>query len=256
MTSVGEAIGRLAPLPEADFSEWGEVTVKPLTRYQKLTGLFLGRNWVTIPHVTHNDELDVTEVEARRKAWNAAHPDGKVTPVALVVKALVAVLRAYPMFNASLGADGETIIFKSYFNIGLAVDTPNGLLVPVLHDCDALDISAIAARSAALAEKARGKGLTMAEMSGSSITLSSLGHIGGTSFTPIINAPDVAIVGLTKLQERPVRGEGDAIEWRTLLPVSLSYDHRVINGADAARFLRALGDALNDPALFDTEGAD
>ena len=250
MTKITELLERLAPFPAMDFSEWGEVAIEPLTRYQKLTGQFLGRNWVSIPHVTHNDELDVSEAEACRREWNDAHPEAKVTPVAMVAKALVEVLRQFPMFNASLSSDGESLILKRYFNIGIAVDTPNGLLVPVIHGCDTKSAAEIAANMATLAEKARTKGLTMAEMSGSSIAVSSLGHIGGTSFTPIINSPDVAIIGLTKLIERPIRGADDALEWRLFLPVSLSYDHRVINGADAARFVVALGNALNNKALL------
>ncbi|MWV27774.1 2-oxo acid dehydrogenase subunit E2 [Aurantiacibacter rhizosphaerae] len=250
MTKITELLDRLAPFPAMDFSEWGEVEITPTTRYQKLTGQFLGRNWVGIPHVTHNDEVDVTEAEANRRAWNADNPEEKITPVAMAAKALVEVLRQFPMFNASLSEDGDALILKRYFNIGIAVDTPNGLLVPVIHGCNTQTTAEIAASMAILAEKARDKGLSMAEMSGSSITVSSLGHIGGTSFTPIINSPDVAIVGLTKLIERPVRGADDAPEWRLFLPVSLSYDHRVINGADAARFVVALGKALNDKALF------
>lgn len=250
MTKVPELLGRLAPWPAVDFSEWGEVEVSPLTRYQKLAGQFIGRNWVSIPHCTHHDELDVTDAEARRRTWNSANPSAKITPVAMIAKSLVAVLRQFPMFNASLTDDGGSLVLKRYCNIGIAVDTPNGLLVPVIHGCDSKSAAEIADRMAFLADKARGKGLAMSEMSGSSITVSSLGHIGGTAFTPIVNAPDVAIVGLTKLVERAVRGGGREPDWRLFMPVSLSYDHRVINGADAARFVLALGHAMNDEDLL------
>ena len=250
MVKVPELLDRLAPWPPTDFSEWGEIEVKPLTRYQKLTGQFLGRNWVSIPHVTHHDEVDVTNAEIVRRAWNDAHPERKITPIAMIAKALVSVLRQFPSFNSSLDESGGSLVLKRYFNIGIAVDTPSGLLVPVIHGCDDISAAEIAERLAALAEKARAKGLSMAEMAGSSITVSSLGHIGGTGFTPIINAPDVAIVGLTKLAERAVRTTYSELEWRRFLPVSLSYDHRVINGADAARFVVALGKALNEDDLL------
>jgi pyruvate dehydrogenase E2 component (dihydrolipoamide acetyltransferase) len=250
MTDVPTLLGRFAPLQPVDFAEFGEIEVKPLSRYQKLTGAFLGRNAVTIPHVTHHDDVDVTDMEARRVAWNQANPGTKLTPVVLLIKALVAALKAYPQFNTSLTPDGTSIVFKRYFNIGVAVDTPNGLLVPVLRGCDAKPVAALATELAATAQRARGKGLSMAEMSGSSISLSSLGHIGGTAFTPIINAPDVAILGVTRGRDIPTRGAENEIVWRSILPLSLSYDHRVINGADAARFTRFLGEALADPALF------
>jgi pyruvate dehydrogenase E2 component (dihydrolipoamide acetyltransferase) len=250
MADITTLLARLAPLPPADFSEFGPAEVKPLSRIQKLVGSFLGRNWVTIPHVTHHDEIDITAVEARRQDWNKAHPDNKLTPVVLLVKALVAALQKFPQFNASLSEDGNSIVYKKYFNIGMAVDTPGGLLVPVITACDTKSAGEIALELAKIAEKARTKGLTMAEMSGSSMCISSLGHIGGTAFTPIINAPDVAILGVTKTQERPARGPHDEIVWRKMLPLSLSYDHRVINGADAARFVVYIGEALNSPALF------
>lgn len=250
MGSVTDLLGGLPPFPATDFTEFGPVEIQPLSRYQKLTGGFLGRNWVAVPHVTHHDEIDVTDIEARRADWNRQHPDARVSMPVLVVKALVAALRAFPHFNASLTDDGSALVLKGYFNIGVAVDTPNGLLVPVIRGCDAKTLSEIARDLTYLAEKARGKGLSLAEMSGSSISLSSLGHIGGTAFTPIIAAPDVAILGMVKAREAPRRGEGDELEWRTMLPLSLSYDHRVINGADGARFLRFLEGALNDPDLF------
>jgi pyruvate dehydrogenase E2 component (dihydrolipoamide acetyltransferase) len=247
---VPSLLASLAPLPEVDFTEFGEVEVRKLSRIQQLTGAFLGRNWVAIPHVTHHDEVDVTETETRRVAWNKDHPDAKVTPVVLLVRALAATLADFPHFNASLGSDGKTLVLKKYFNIGIAVDSPNGLLVPVLRGVDGMGLTDLALALAAIAEKARTKGLSMAEMSGSSMCISSLGHIGGTAFTPIINAPDVAILGATAIQLRPAPGPDGGITWRKMLPLSLSYDHRVINGADAARFVKAVGKKLADEALF------
>jgi len=244
MADINTLLARLAPLPPADFAEFGEVEVKPISRIQKLTGSFLGRNWVTIPHVTHHDEVDITDVEAARRAWNAAHPDDKITIVIVLMKVMAEALKTFPQFNASLTEDGNSIVYKKYFNIGVAVDTPNGLLVPVINGCDHKLLGELAREVAAIAAKARVKGLSMKEMSGSSICISSLGHIGGTAFTPIINAPDVAILGVTRTQERPMRGKNDEIIWRQMLPLSLSYDHRLINGADAARFVAFIGGRL------------
>ncbi|MCB5945653.1 2-oxo acid dehydrogenase subunit E2 [Acidocella sp. KAb 2-4] len=250
MVDVPTYLASLAPLPEADFSEFGEVEIQPISRIQQLTGAFLGRNWVTIPHVTHHDEVDVTDAEARRTAWNKDHPEAKLTPVVLQVKALAAVLPAFPHFNASLSGDGKSLILKKYVNIGVAVDTPRGLVVPVIRNVGQNTVAELAAQLAQMAEKARTKGLSMAEMAGSSMAISSLGHIGGTAFTPIINAPDVAILGVTAVQLRPAPAPDGGIVWRKMLPLSLSYDHRVINGADAARFVRAIGQKLSDPALL------
>lgn len=250
MSTVAETLARLAPLPPSEFSEFGDVEVVPLTRYQQLSGAFLGRNWVTIPHVTHHDDIDIDGIGARRVAWEQAHPGAKLTPVVVLIKALAEALRGYPHFNASLGDDGKTLILKRYFNIGVAVDTPKGLLVPVIRGCDAKSLGEIATELAALSDKARTKGLSMSDMSGSSIALSSLGHIGGTAFTPIINAPDVAILGVSRNRSTPFPGDGGAIAWQTMLPLSLSYDHRVINGADAARFVRLLGELVNDDTLY------
>lgn len=239
-------LDHLAPWPEYDFAEFGSVTVQPLGRIQQLTASFLGRNWVAIPHVTHHDEADVTDLEADRKRWNAANPDAKVTLLVPVVKALAEALAAFPLFNSSLGADGKTLVRKSYIHIGVAVDTPQGLLVPVIRDCDKKSWAEIGAEIQAVSAKARTKGLSMAEMTGGSMTVSSLGHIGGTGFTPIVNAPEVAILGVTKLQPRPLPSADGGIDWRQMLPLSLSYDHRVINGADAARFARKIADGLTE----------
>jgi pyruvate dehydrogenase E2 component (dihydrolipoamide acetyltransferase) len=243
-------ITRLAPWPEADFSAFGETDAKPLTKIQQLTGAFLGRNWVAIPHVTHHDLADITGLETRRQAYNKAHPGQKLTPPVLIAKALVAALAAFPQFNASLDGAGKTLFYKKYFHIGFAVDTARGLLVPVIRDCDKKTAGEIAAALTAVAEKAKTKGLSIQEMSGGCITISSLGHIGGTAFTPIINAPELAILGVTRTQLQPVPGPDGSISWRQMLPLSLSYDHRVINGADAARFTRFIADQLDSEAIF------
>lgn len=247
---MADFIDSLAPWPEEDFSVFGPVAARPRSRMQQLVGKFLGRNWIRIPHVTHHDEIDVTDVEQRRTAWNNRHPDAKISPVIPVIKALALTLGDYPQFASSLDAQGEKLIEKKYAHIGVAVEVPAGLLVPVLRDCDRKPLAAIAAELTACADKARTKGLSMAEMSGGVMSVSSLGHIGGTGFTPIVNAPEVAILGMTKLQQRPRRAADGAIEWRMMLPLSLSYDHRVINGADAARFLVAISRTL-DALSFD-----
>lgn len=246
---MSDLLKNLAPWPEADFSEFGEAERKPLSRIQKFVAAFLGRNWVAIPHVTHNDDADVTALEERRKAL-AADGGPKLTPVPLLVKALSDALLAFPQFNASLDPASGELVFKKYVNIGVAVDTPGGLLVPVIRDCDKKSAAEIAGEIAALSEKARTKGLSMAEMSGGCITLTSLGHIGGTSFTPIVNAPEVAILGVTRARPVPVPAADGGVEWRQMLPLSLSYDHRVINGADAARFCRFIAERLAAADLF------
>ena len=235
--------------PAIDFAAFGEVEVKPLSRIQGLTAGFLSRNWLTIPHVTHQDDADITALEAWRKDQAAKHPDSpKLSPLAFFAKALVSGLKTFPQFNASLDATGKNLVLKKYFHIGVAIDTPRGLVVGVVRDCDSKSIARIAADIAALSEKARGRGLPMTDMEGGCMSISSLGGIGGTGFTPIVNAPEVAILGITKAEWKPRRGAGDAIEWRLKAPLSLSYDHRVINGADAARFLRHLDEVLAAPA--------
>jgi pyruvate dehydrogenase E2 component (dihydrolipoamide acetyltransferase) len=232
------------PWPAEDFSVYGPVEARPVGKIQTFVGRVMHRNWSSIPHVTHHDDADVTEFERRRKAWNAAHPDDKRTLLPALVKANVAALQLYPKFNVSLSADGATLFQKGYFHIGIAVDVPSGLLVPVIRDCDKKSIGEIAKEIAAISEKARTKGLSVAEMSGGCFTLSSLGHIGGTYFTPIINAPEVGILGICRTQERFVPDADGRPVLKLLLPLSLSYDHRVINGADAARFVRAVADWL------------
>lgn len=237
-------LNHLPDWPEVDPSD-GPAQIKPLGRIQQLTARFLGRNWGAIPHVTHHDEADVTDLEMARKHWNEAHPDARLTLLVPVVQAIVSALQAFPVFNSSLAADGKSLVWKDYFHIGIAIDTPNGLLVGVVRDCDRKTAAQIGAEIVGLSDKARGKGLSVAEMTGSCMTISSLGHIGGTAFTPIINAPEVSILGLSKLQLRPYPGEGGSVSWRQLLPLSLSYDHRVINGADAARFTQHVAQSLS-----------
>ena len=250
MTDSNAAIGAgLPPWPEFDFTEFGEVEISKLSRIQKLTASYLHRNWLMIPHVTHHDQLDITETESHRKTFSEQTPNVKITPLVYQIKAIVAGLKKFPQFNASLDASGEQLILKKYFHIGMAVDTPRGLLVAVVRDCDKRSVTELAGEILRLGSKAREKGLSMAEMSGGCFTVSSLGGIGGTAFTPIINAPEVAILGISRAQSVP-RPKGEGIDWRLLLPVSLSYDHRVINGADAARFTQYIGDQLADPAVL------
>lgn len=239
-----DTLSHLLPWPTQDFSVYGPVEAKPMGRVQHHVGRVMHRNWSLIPHVTHHDEADITGFEQRRQAWNAAHPDQKRALLPALVKASVAALQRYPQFNCSLSADGATLYAKQYCHIGIAVDVPGGLLVPVVRDCDSKSLTEIAAEIAALSEKARGKGLSMNEMSGGCFTLSSLGHIGGTGFTPIINAPEVAILGICRTQPRFLPDAEGRPVLRQMLPLSLSYDHRVINGADAARFVCAIGESL------------
>ena len=243
--TVGAVLDRLPALQPFGVDEFGATETVALGRMQSLTAGFLHRNWVAIPHVTHNDEVDVTALEDRRRAWNEAHPDARLSPLVPVMKAVAGALAALPKFNASLSPDGGSVILKKYFHIGFAVDTPGGLLVAVVRDCDRKPAAEINAEVRALAAQAREKGLTLAQMSGGCMTVSSLGHIGGTSFSPIINAPEVAILGVTRLQARPVPAEGGGVAWRQMLPLSLSYDHRLLNGADAARFVVEVGRQLD-----------
>lgn len=236
------------PWPAEDFSVYGPVEARPMGRVQNYVARVMNRNWNAIPHVTHHDDADITAFELRRKQWNEAHPEAKRSLLAGLVKAAVAALQRYPAFNVSLSGDGATVFAKQYWHIGVAVDAPSGLLVPVLRDCDRKSEAEIAAEIGRLSEKARGKGLSMAEMSGGCFTISSLGHIGGTGFTPIINAPEVAILGVCRTQTRFVPdAEGKPIVCQSL-PLSLSYDHRVINGAEAARFVGAIADWFKQDA--------
>lgn len=236
-----------ADLPEIDFSKFGEIEEKSLSRIQKISSVTLQRNWNLIPHVTQHDEADITELDEFRKSMKeeAAKEGVRLTPLAFIMKALVASLKAFPTFNSSLAADGETLILKKYFNIGVAVDTPDGLVVPVIKEVDKKSVYQLANELGEMSEKARDKKLTAKDMQGSSMTISSLGGIGGTSFTPIVNWPDVAILGLSRNQMKPV-WNGKEFEPRMMLPMSLSYDHRVIDGAVAARFSVHLSKMLAD----------
>lgn len=249
MTQPSIATSSLPPWPEMDYSQFGEIgETVPLSRIQKLTAGYLSRNWMTIPHVTHNDEIDITELEVLRKRHGEAL-GRKLTLMPYLMRALAALLAKYPQFNASLDGAGQNLTYKKYFHIGVAVDTPNGLLVAVVRDCDKKSVAELASEVEELSSKAKSKGLPMKDMVGGCITISSLGHIGGTSFTPIVNAPEVAIVGVMRAQWKPRRSTDGALEWRYMLPVSLSYDHRVINGADAARFCADLALALQGAAV-------
>jgi pyruvate dehydrogenase E2 component (dihydrolipoamide acetyltransferase) len=233
--------------PSLDFSKFGATETVALSRIKKISGPNLARNWAMIPHVTQFDEADVTELEAFRKSTNDRLDKAgtKVTMLAFVMKACVAALRKFPNFNSSLDAEGANLILKKYIHIGFAADTPNGLVVPVIRDCDQKGITQLAGETAELAAKAREGKLTPAEMQGASFTISSLGGVGGTAFTPIINAPEVAILGLSRSDIKP-HWDGTAFVPRLKLPLSLSYDHRVIDGAQAARFTTTLGELLSD----------
>ncbi|MCT9811824.1 dihydrolipoyllysine-residue acetyltransferase [Acidovorax sp. Be4] len=235
----------LLPWPKVDFAKFGPVERKELSRIKKISGANLHRNWVMIPHVTNNDEADITELEAFRVSTNKENEKSgvKVTMLAFVIKAVVAALKKFPEFNASL--DGDTLVYKQYFNIGFAADTPNGLVVPVLKDADKKGIMQISQEMGELAKKARDGKLGGADMQGGCFSISSLGGIGGTHFTPIVNAPEVAILGLSKGQMKPI-WDGKQFVPRLQLPLSLSYDHRVIDGALAARFNAYLGQLLAD----------
>ncbi len=247
--ATGGGIPGLLAWPVVDFAKFGAVERKPLTRIQKISGANLHRNWVMIPHVTHNDEADITELEAFRVQMNKEHEKAgiKFTMLAFVIKAAVAALQKHSTFNASL--DGEELVYKKYFNIGFAADTPNGLVVPVLKNADTKGIVQIAQEMAELSKKARDGKLGPADMTGGTFSISSLGGIGGTAFTPIVNAPEVAILGLSKSAMKPVWDanlNGGAFQPRLILPLSLSYDHRVIDGASGARFAATFAQLLGD----------
>ncbi|MDA7792614.1 pyruvate dehydrogenase complex dihydrolipoyllysine-residue acetyltransferase [Glaciecola sp.] len=250
-TAVAAGNGGLQVLaaPKVDFSKFGEIEEKPLSRIQKISGPTLHRNWVTIPHVTQFDEADITDMESFRKAQNVVAEKRKlgfkISPLVFIMKAVADALKAYPTFNSSLSADGESLILKKYFHIGIAVDTPNGLVVPVVRDVDQKGIHALSQEIMEISMKARDGKLKAADMQGSCFTISSLGGIGGTAFTPIVNAPDVAILGVSKSEIKP-KWNGKDFEPRLMLPLSLSYDHRVIDGALAARFAVHVKDVLSD----------
>jgi pyruvate dehydrogenase E2 component (dihydrolipoamide acetyltransferase) len=233
----------LIPWPKVDFAKFGPVETQPLSRIQKLSGQNLARNWAMIPHVTQFDDADITEMEAFRKQLGEESKETKLTPLVFLIKAAVAALKAFPKFNASL--DGDTLVLKRYFHIGIAVDTPDGLVVPVIRDCDQKGLLDLARELGEISKKARDKKLGPADMQGGCFSISSLGGIGGTAFTPIINAPEVAILGVSRSSIKPV-WNGKDFAPRLMLPLSLSYDHRVIDGADAARFTSFLAKSLGD----------
>ena len=237
----------LLPWPNVDFAKFGEVESKPLSKLKKIAGANLARNWAMIPHVTQHDDADVTELEALRVSLNKENEKAgiKLTMLAFLITAIIAALKKYPDFNASLDANGDNLVLKKYFHIGFAADTPNGLVVPVIRDADRKGVIEIATETGALAKKAREGKLGPAEMSGGCFSISSLGGIGGTAFTPIVNAPEVAILGVSKAAMKPV-WNGEKFKPRLILPLSLSYDHRVIDGASAARFTAYLGQVLAD----------
>ncbi|KAB7884506.1 dihydrolipoyllysine-residue acetyltransferase [Poseidonibacter ostreae] len=249
-TSAGSGLGfNLPELKEIDFSQFGEIETVELSRIQKISGPSLHRNWVSIPHVTQFDEADITELEKFRKEQNAIADGFKLSPLVFVVKAVAKALAIHPKFNASLSADGDSIIMKKYFNVAIAVDTPNGLMVPVIKDVDKKGFKDIAIEMAEISSKAREGKLKSADLQGACFTISSLGGIGGTKFTPIINAPEVAILGLSKSEMKPV-WDGETFQPRLTLPLSLSYDHKVIDGADGARFTTTLSQLLSDIRLL------
>jgi pyruvate dehydrogenase E2 component (dihydrolipoamide acetyltransferase) len=246
-TAASAPASALPRVPVVDFAHFGAVEIKPLSRIQKISGSRLQASWLNLPHVTQHEDADITDIEAARGALkNKAAEEGvRLTPLVFVIKACILALQEFPRFNASLDESGENLVFKKYFNIGFAADTPNGLVVPVIANADKLSIYETARTLAAMSEKARAGKLKATEMQGGSFTISSLGGIGGTYFTPIINAPEVAILGVSRSVQKPVYERGAFVP-RLMLPLSLSYDHRVIDGAEAARFVVYLAKMLGD----------
>jgi len=235
------------PMPAVDFAKFGPTELKPLSRIRKISGANLHRNWVTIPHVTQNDEADITELEVFRKQMSEeVQKQGiRVTLLAFLIKAAVAALKQYPQFNASMSADGESLVLKQYFHIGVAVDTPNGLVVPVIRDCDKKGVLQLAKELGEVSARVREGKLSPTDMQGGCFSISSLGGIGGLNFTPIINAPEVAILGVSRSVMKPIWRDGQFVP-RLMLPLSLSYDHRVVDGAEGARFITYLNGLLSD----------
>jgi pyruvate dehydrogenase E2 component (dihydrolipoamide acetyltransferase) len=246
-TAAAPATSGIPDIPAQDFSKFGPIETKPLSRIKRISGPHLHRAWLNVPHVTHNDESDITDIEAYRKELDAAAKEKgyRVTMLAFLLKASVSGLRAFPEFNASLSPEKDALIYKKYYNIGIAVDTPDGLVVPVLRDVDRKGITELSQEMGAISKKARDGKLTAADMQGATFTISSLGGIGGTAFTPIVNAPELAILGVVRSKMAPV-WNGAEFKPRLMLPISLSYDHRVIDGALAARFARHLCHVLED----------
>jgi pyruvate dehydrogenase E2 component (dihydrolipoamide acetyltransferase) len=245
--TVGGGMPGVSPPPKVDFASFGPIETQPLSNINKLTGKYLHSSWFHIPHVTQFDEADITELEALRKKMSAEYQDKgvKITMLAFLVKAAVAGLKEFPRFNASLDPSGENLVFKKYFHIGVAVDTPDGLVVPVIRDADRKGVAEVAAQIADLANRARQKKVKPAEMQGGCFTISSLGGVGGTAFTPIVNQPEVAILGVSRSSMKPVY-QNNAFVPRLMLPLSLSYDHRVIDGVMAAKFTTFLNQILAD----------
>ncbi|MBI5006770.1 MAG: dihydrolipoyllysine-residue acetyltransferase [Nitrosomonadales bacterium] len=245
--SGGGALPGLLPWPDVDFGKFGAIESKPLSRIKKISGANLHRNWVMIPHVTQFEEADISEMEAFRKELGSeyAKQNLKITPLAFLLKAVAITLKHFPDFNASLDASGENLIVKKYIHIGVAVDTPDGLMVPVIRDVDQKGIVQLAKELGEVSARAREKKITAADMQGGCFSISSLGGIGGTAFTPIINAPEVAILGVSRSSMKPVWKDGEFVP-RLMLPLSLSYDHRVIDGAAGARFITYLAHVLSD----------
>jgi pyruvate dehydrogenase E2 component (dihydrolipoamide acetyltransferase) len=237
----------IPPIPAIDFSKFGDVEIKPLSKIAKVTAANMQRSWLNVPHVTQFDDADITELEDFRAGLKAeAEKRGvRITPLPFILKACANALRANPVFNSSLDATGENLVYKDYVHIGMAVDTPAGLMVPVIRDVDKKSIWELAAETAELGQKAKNRKLKPADMQGGCFTISSLGGIGGTGFTPIVNAPEVAILGVSKLAVKPV-WDGKEFVPRKMLPLALSYDHRVVNGADAGRFFTYLASLLAD----------
>jgi len=248
--AAGSGLGfNLPELKEIDFSKFGEIETVELGRIQKISGPSLHRNWVSMPHITQFDEADITQLEKFRKEQNALADGFKLSPLVFVLKAVAKALEIHPKFNSSLSTDGHSIIMKKYFNIAIAVDTPNGLMVPVIKDVDKKGFKEIAIEMSEISLKARNGKLKSTDMQGACFTISSLGGIGGTKFTPIINAPEVAILGLSKSEIKP-KWNGESFDPALMLPLSLSYDHRVIDGADGARFTTTLSKLLSDIRLL------
>ena len=244
--AAATGVSGIPPIPKQDFSKFGEIDPQPLTRIQKISGKHLHACWLNVPHVTQFDEADITEMEAFRKSAkeDAAARGVRLTPLVFIMKAVVSVLKEYPQFNASLDLDSEQLIIKHYYNIGVAVDTPNGLMVPVVKDVDRKGVYELAEELMGISARARDGKLSSKELQGGTFSISSLGGIGGTQFTPIVNAPEVAILGVARSQMKPI-WNGAEFEPRLMLPLALSYDHRVIDGADGARFASRLGQLLS-----------
>lgn len=247
-TAAAGAGLQLSSAPVIDFSKFGEIEAQPLSRIKKISGAHLHRSWVTVPHVTQFDEADITDLEAFRKslAKEAEKKGVRLTPLVFIMKAVVSALQTYPEFNASLDASGENLILKKYFHIGVAVDTPNGLVVPVIRDVDQKGIYQLSEELSAAAGRARDGKLSPADMQGGCFSISSLGGIGGTQFTPIVNSPEVAILGVARAKMQPVYQEDGSFKPALMLPLALSYDHRVIDGAQGARFTNYLSQVMTD----------